>query len=79
MKTAISVPDDVFTRADAVARKHGLNRSQFYAAAARRYADHLEASGVTVAIDAALDDMDESTAGAIAAGRALVAEQDDEW
>lgn len=81
MKTAISVPDDVFTRVEDVARRHGLNRSQFYTAAARQYADQLEASEVTAAINAVLDGEpdDESTSFAIAAGRVLLLNEDDEW
>jgi len=47
VKTAISVPDGIYTRAERVAKKHGMNRSQFYAAAADRYADELESADLT--------------------------------
>ncbi|WP_368498159.1 CopG family ribbon-helix-helix protein [Herbiconiux sp. A18JL235] len=42
MKTAISLPDDDFERFDRVAARHGMNRSEFFRAAASRYADELD-------------------------------------
>lgn len=37
MKTAVSVPDDVFRRADEYARGVGLTRSEVYSRALREY------------------------------------------
>jgi metal-responsive CopG/Arc/MetJ family transcriptional regulator len=37
MKTAISVPDDLFRRAEYAARKQGLSRSELYARALQAY------------------------------------------
>ena len=37
MKTAVSVPDDVFERADRLARRSGLSRSEVYSRALREY------------------------------------------
>ena len=37
MKTAISLPDDLFASADALAAKTGCSRSQLYAEALREY------------------------------------------
>ncbi|TVR45815.1 MAG: hypothetical protein EA402_03795 [Planctomycetota bacterium] len=37
MKTAISIPDDVFKRADYLAKKQGLSRSEFYVTAIKAY------------------------------------------
>lgn len=55
MKTAISLPDVDFERFERVAGRHGMNRSEFYRAAAERYADELEgASELTAAADAVL-------------------------
>ncbi|MDO5533491.1 MAG: hypothetical protein Q4F65_02415 [Propionibacteriaceae bacterium] len=81
MKTAISVPEDVFDRATRLAERHGLNRSQFYTAAARHYADHLESEELTAAIDAALvgTGEDDSTRFAASAGRALLARENESW
>ncbi|WP_436698722.1 hypothetical protein [Nocardioides sp. BYT-33-1] len=81
MKTAISVPDDVFARAERVAARHGMNRSQFYAAAASRYADELESRDVTAAIDAVVDQVnaDGSTRFAVEAGARWAAGLEDAW
>ena len=37
MKTAISIPDDVFKRADYLAKKQGISRSEFYVTAIEAY------------------------------------------
>jgi metal-responsive CopG/Arc/MetJ family transcriptional regulator len=42
MKTAISLPDDLFSQAEKYAREQGLSRSELYATALRAY---LEAHG----------------------------------
>jgi len=45
MKTAISIPDDVFAAADKLARERGQSRSQLYSRAVREYlARHSEDS-----------------------------------
>ena len=42
MKTAVSVPDDVFKRAEHLARREGRSRSEVYSSALREYlARHL--------------------------------------
>lgn len=80
MKTAISVPDETYDRAERAAKQHGMNRSQFYAAAADRYADELESADLTAAIDAVVDAVmtDDSMQAAVKAGRRVL-EADDEW
>jgi metal-responsive CopG/Arc/MetJ family transcriptional regulator len=50
VKTAISVPDADFERFERVAARHGMNRSQFFRAAAQRYADELEDTSVLTAV-----------------------------
>jgi hypothetical protein len=81
MKTAIFVPDDIYERAERAAGRLGINRSQFYATAADRYAAELESAGLTEAInavvDAANDDM--SARFAVAAGGHLLSGADEEW
>ena len=42
MKTAISIPDDLFKAAEAAARRFGVSRSQLFA---RAVADYLERNG----------------------------------
>ena len=37
MKTAISLPDDLFAMADALARRHRVSRSELYATAVAEY------------------------------------------
>jgi predicted DNA-binding protein len=42
MKTAISMSDGDFERFERLAARHGMNRSEFFRAAASRFADDLE-------------------------------------
>ena len=57
MKTAISIPDDVFTQADALARELKQSRSQLYARAVREYVARHSADNVTAALNAMCDDV----------------------
>jgi hypothetical protein len=57
MKTAISVPDEVFSAVDAKAASLGISRSEFYATAARRYLAALEESALEAALNAAIEDI----------------------
>jgi metal-responsive CopG/Arc/MetJ family transcriptional regulator len=52
MKTAISIPDDVFTEADQLARKLKQSRSQLYSRAVREYVARHSEDDVTSALDA---------------------------
>lgn len=81
MKTAISVPDETYSRAERAAKKHGMNRSQFYAEAADRYARELESADVTAAVDSVIDavNADSSTRFAVAASERLLSDTDEEW
>jgi predicted DNA-binding protein len=81
MKTAISVPDETFERAERVARKHGMKRSRFYATAVDRYSAELESADLTAAIDAVVDaaGIDESSRFAVTASRRRVNKGADEW
>jgi metal-responsive CopG/Arc/MetJ family transcriptional regulator len=51
MKTAISLPDDLFAEADALAAELGTSRSQLYAAAVREYLARHRPDAVTAALD----------------------------
>lgn len=77
MKTSISVPEETYDRVERLMKKHGLSRSQFYAEAASRYADELEPSDLTAAVDAAGDD--DSGRFAVAASSRHLRPGDDEW
>lgn len=81
MKTAISVPDEIFEQAAGQAAELGISRSEFFARAARSYLDELAAQSLTSQIDQALQAAgdDDSGAEAVAAGRRLLATGDDDW
>lgn len=58
MKTAVSVPDEVYAQAEELARRTGRTRSEIYSTALRDYlADH-QPVPVTAAMDQALDAID---------------------
>jgi hypothetical protein len=79
MKTAISLPDDTFEQATRRAEELGMSRSEFFARAAQRYLDELNAASLTQQIDEALQaaGADESGSAAVAAGRRRLAGEDD--
>lgn len=52
MKTAISIPDDLFEEADKLARELKQSRSQLYSRAVREYLARHSGDTVTAAIDA---------------------------
>jgi len=81
MKTAISVPDEIFNQVGSRAAELGISRSEFFARAARQYLDKLADASLTQQIDAAIDaaGADDSGHMAAAAGRAFLAATDDEW
>jgi metal-responsive CopG/Arc/MetJ family transcriptional regulator len=56
MKTAISLPDNLFDRAEQVAEHLGLNRSQLYAQALSEFLDKHAPSAITAAFDTAYSD-----------------------
>lgn len=58
MKTAISLPDDLFMLADDIAKQHGLSRSELYATALRRYLDIHRRDNLTERINRACDALD---------------------
>ncbi len=47
MKTAISVPDELFAQAEAVAGKQGVSRSELYQVALRKYLKELDDAEIT--------------------------------
>lgn len=57
MKTAISIPDDIFEQADALARKLNKSRSELYARAVREYVARHSDDSVTAALDAVCADV----------------------
>lgn len=74
MRTRISVPDEIVDRVSERATAMGMTRSAFFARAAQRYLDALDAESLTVQIDTVLEILggpDESQDAAVAAGRCL--------
>jgi metal-responsive CopG/Arc/MetJ family transcriptional regulator len=51
MKTAISIPDDVFEKAERLAKREGRSRSDVFAAAVREYVARHAPDEVTEAMD----------------------------
>ena len=82
MKTAISVPDETFDRVNRRAAALGMSRSEFFARAAQRYLDDLDAESLTNQIDSALEALggpEETQDAAVAVGRRVVGAVDDDW
>jgi hypothetical protein len=81
MKTAISVPDEIFSQVGSRAAELGISRSEFFTRAARQYLGQLADASLTRQIDAAISAAgdDDSGRAAAAAGRAFLAVTDDEW
>ena len=51
MKTAVSLPDEIFRRAERAAKKLGVSRSEFYAKAIAAYLESFETGEVTKLLD----------------------------
>jgi metal-responsive CopG/Arc/MetJ family transcriptional regulator len=59
VKTAISIPDDVFEEAEETAAALRISRSEFYTQAVREYLKTRRAANVTASYDAAFADVDD--------------------
>lgn len=59
MKTAISLPDQLFLKAEDLARKTGKSRSQIYQEALAEYLLRRDPDAVTEAMDKALEEIDQ--------------------
>jgi hypothetical protein len=55
VKTAISIPDETFARAEAHAAALGMSRSEFFTRAVRGYMEQIEAESLTGRINTAID------------------------
>lgn len=51
MKTAVSIPDELFASSDGLARRLGMTRSELYARALREYLREHRAEGITESLD----------------------------
>lgn len=55
MKTAVSIPDEVFQQAEKLARHTGVSRSQLFSVAIREYVARHAPDDVTEAMDRVVD------------------------
>ncbi len=60
MKTAISIPDDVFSRAERFARRRKMTRSALFTKAVDEYIQHHRDDGVTQKLNEVYADEDSS-------------------
>jgi predicted transcriptional regulator len=70
MKTAVSVPDDLFAQADRLAKRSRRSRSEVYSAALREYVARHAPDEVTAGLDAALVELGEAASDPFAAAAA---------
>lgn len=52
MKTAVSIPDELFVSAERLAWRLGMSRSELYAAALRQYVREQRGRGISERLDA---------------------------
>ena len=78
MKTAVSIPDAVFEKAERLARKAGRSRSEGFSAAVAEYVARHAPDEVTDAMDRVCADLGDQRDGFVtAAGRRVL--EDTEW
>jgi len=58
MKTAVSLPDEIFEEADRLARRLKKSRSRLYREAVTEYVARHDPDAVTAAMDALISDLD---------------------
>ncbi len=63
MKTAVSIPDDLFLQADELASRLGKSRSEVYREALSDYVGRREPGAVTRALDELAKDLDAEVQG----------------
>jgi metal-responsive CopG/Arc/MetJ family transcriptional regulator len=61
MKTAVSVPDDVFDKAEQLARREHRSRSEVYSTALREYVARHSPDEITDALNRVVDDVGAAT------------------
>lgn len=80
MKTAVSVPDDVFQKAERLAKREGRSRSEVYSAALREYVARHEPDEVTESIDRSIAALgDDAMPDAFVRGAATRVLESIEW
>ena len=78
MKTAISVPDDVFESAERLARRERRSRSEIYSTAVREYVARHSPDEITDALNGVVADIGQSTDPFVVRAAEQILEQS-EW
>jgi len=81
VRAAISIPDEIFQRAERHAAQLGITRSEFFTRAAQWYSADLEAESMTERINAALAAAGDDDSNDVVArhGRQSLQDTDDDW
>jgi metal-responsive CopG/Arc/MetJ family transcriptional regulator len=79
MKTAVSIPDDVFAGAESLARRTKRSRSDIYAAAVREYVARHSCEAVTEAMNSVVDQLGDPGGDAFVSRAALTTLERSEW
>ena len=79
MKTAVSVPDDLFAQVDRLARRSRRSRSEVCSAALREYVAHHAPDEVTAGLDAVVAEIGQADAGAFTTAAARRTLGSTEW
>jgi metal-responsive CopG/Arc/MetJ family transcriptional regulator len=78
MKTAISIPDELFASAEQFAQRRGLTRSQLYTTALRQYLQEQRSEAITEQLNAIYDSESSTLDPALARAQTRSLPQD-EW
>jgi len=77
MKTSISIPDDIFKKAELLARQLGISRSQLYAHAVEDYLKRRRPESITEAMNRVVDEVGHSDEEFVSAAARRVLERTD--
>jgi metal-responsive CopG/Arc/MetJ family transcriptional regulator len=79
MKTAVSVPDDLFAQVDRLARSSRRSRSEVYSTALREYLARHQPDEITAALDDVVADVDGSSESTFVKKAARLTLIDTDW
>ena len=79
MKTAISLPDNLFTRAERVAAQLNMNRSQLYARALHDYLEIHDPASITAVFNKVYAEESSELDPILMQMALLSQDEDDEW
>ncbi len=79
MKTAVSVPDDLFAQVDRLARRSRRSRSEVYSAALREYVARHAPDEVTAELDRVIAEVGQPDGDEFAAAAAHATVGSEEW